>query len=129
MFQKASRQKFRFPTPQGQITNEDLWDLPLTSSVGRANLDDIARTLHKQLKSGDDISFVIKEKKSDDTIQLKFDIVKYIIEVKIAESEAASKAKDTKEKKQQMLTLISQKEIEALGAKSIDDLKKMVEAM
>ena len=129
MFQKASRMKLRFETPQGKLSAEDLWDLPLTSSVGKANLDDIARGLNKLMKSGDDVSFVIKEKKSDEVTTIKFEIVKTIIDIRLAENDAASKARETKEKKQQILGLIAAKEIEKLGSQSIDDLKKMVEAM
>lgn len=129
MFEKASRQKFRFDSPAGQLCTEDLWDLPLTSKANRANLDDIARGLHKQLKSGDDVSFVVKEKKSDEAVQLKFDIVKHVIDTRLAENEAAAKAQTIKEKKQQILSIIANKENEALSQASIDDLKKMLEAM
>lgn len=129
MFEKASRQKIRFDSPKGMLTVEDLWDLPLSSGVGRANLDDIARALHKQTKSGDDVSFVVKERKSDETVQLKFDIVKHIIDVRLAENEANAKAQTLKEKKQYILGLIAQKELEADSAKSIEELKKIYETM
>lgn len=129
MFERASRMKYRFDTTKGMVSVEDLWDLPLTSGVDRPNLDDVARGLHKQLKTGDDVSFVIKEKKSDDTTQCKFDIVKHIIDVRIAENEAALKLKDIKDKKQQILGIIAQKENESLSQASIDDLKKMLESM
>ena len=49
LFITASRAKFRFPFSVGQLSAEDLWDLPLS---GRGqNLDNIARALHKELKS------------------------------------------------------------------------------
>jgi hypothetical protein len=126
MFEKASRLKVRFDSGKGQLTIEDLWDLPLTSNANRANLDDIARGLHKQLKNDDDVSFVIKDKKSDTTVQLKFDIVKHIIEIRLAEDEARSKAHENSVKKQSILQLIAERQNEELKGKSLDDLKAMV---
>lgn len=128
MFEKASRLKIRYETTKGKLTIEDLWDLPLISNTG-INLDSIAREVYLQLKSGADVSFVIKEKKSDEIIQLKFDIIKHIIDIKLAEKELAEKAKLNKEKKQQLLSVIEQKENEQLLGSSLEDLKKMAEAL
>jgi hypothetical protein len=129
MFDKAFRQKLRFESSMGQLSVEDLWDLPLTAHSGKANLDDIAKELHHQLKNGDDISFVIQSKKSDETIQLKFDIVKHIIDVRLAEQSAAETLRSNKEKKQQLLAIIAQKENEGLMNTSLDELKKMAESL
>ena len=129
IFEQASRRKLRFNTPKGVITVEDLWDLSLTSTTGKANLDDIARNLHRQLKNGDDVSFVHKERKSDETVQLKFDIVKYVIDVKLAEADEASKARVNAEKKQQLLALIANKENQQLADMPLEDLRKMVESL
>lgn len=129
LFEKASRQKFRFITPQGPLSTEDLWDLPLSSQKGRANLDDIARDLNKQLKSGDDVSFVNQAKKAEEVLQQKFDLVKHVIGVKLAENEAVAKARETAEKKQRILALLAEKQDQALAAKSEEELRKMVEAM
>ena len=129
MFEKAIRMKLRFDSQKGLLTVEDLWDLHLTSTTGKANLDEIARGLHRQLNNSDDVSFVEKEKKSDETIQLKFDIVKHVIDVKLIENEAASVAKSNKEKKQLLLGIIAQKENEQLLNMSMEELKEIVEAM
>jgi hypothetical protein len=128
MFEKASRLKLCFSTDKGFLKVEDLWELPLVSTT-KVNLDDIARNLHKQLKSGDDVSFVNKEKKSDEIIQLKFDIVKHIIDVKLVENEAASLARTNREKKQKILELISMKKDEKLMGASLEDLEKMAESL
>jgi len=129
MFEKASRMKLRLDSPKGLLNVEDLWDLPLVSNTGKANLDDIAHTLNKQLKSSDDVSFVIKEQKSDERVQLGFDIVKHIIDVKLAENEAYALAKANKEKKQMLLGIIAQKENEKLLQMPMEELKKIVDSM
>lgn len=128
LFEKAVREKVRFDTPQGRIGVEELWDLPLTSKTGKANLDDIARGLHNKIKAGADISFVTAVR-TDTATQFEFDIVKHVIDVRLAENEAASKARENAEKKQRLLSLIAQKEDAALAETSLDDLRKMVEAL
>ena len=129
MFEKASRSKLRFETSKGNIPVEDLWDLPLMSTTGKINLDDIAKELHMKLKSGADISFVDKSRKSDDIIQLKFDIVKHIIDAKVKESEESILLKSNKELKQNILNIVAQKENEHLSGLSLDELKKMASTL
>lgn len=129
MFEKASREKIRFETPKGSLTVEDLWDLPLSSASGKANLDDIARVLNKQLKETEDESFVVKVKKNDNILRLKFDIVKHVIDVRLAESDEAEQRKVAKQKKDRLLAIIAQKEDEKLFSSSLDELKAMVESL
>lgn len=126
VFEKASRLKLRFDTGKGQLTIEDLWDLPLTSSINKANLDEIARNLHKQLKNDDDVSFVDKDKKSDYIVQLKFDIVKHIIEVRLEENEKKAAAHANKTKRQVLLQALVERENEDLKNKSPEELRAML---
>lgn len=126
MFEKATRMRLRFETTAGLIDVEDLWQIPLTSNKGRPNLDDIAKDLHKKLKNDDEVSFVYKDKKPESLDQLRFDIVKYIIDVKIAEREAEADATARKEKKQKILALIAEKQDENLRGKSLEELTEMV---
>ena len=126
MFEKASRLKLRFDTSKGQLTTEDLWDLPLTSTTARVNLDDIARALHKQLKSGDDVSFVDTTKKSDAVVQLKFDLVKYVIETKLTENAAKNAAAENSAKKQRIMQILADRQDDSLKTASTDDLMKML---
>lgn len=129
MFAFATRKKFRFDTCKGQVTVEDLWDLPLTSDNGRPNLDDIAKELYKKMKDESEMSFVkptSQVNKEFNIIKAKFDIVKHIIDVKLAEAEAAKKAKETKARNQRILEIIAQKEDEALASKSKEELLAML---
>lgn len=48
IFQQASRSKLRFATQLGNLSTEDLWDLPLTSVKG-VSLKSIATDLQKQI--------------------------------------------------------------------------------
>jgi hypothetical protein len=90
MFEQAARLKVRYSTAKGQLTVEDLWDLPLTSTTGKANLNDIAKGLNRELKNADDEDFVNRATSTNTELALKFDIVKHIIAVRLAENEANS---------------------------------------
>lgn len=126
MFEKASRLKLRFPSPKGALTVEDLWDLPLTSSTGKANLDDLARRLHQSLESQKVGSFVTKAATADDRLQLQFNIVLRVIEVRLTENEAAAQREAARAKKQQIMEIISRKETESLSNASLDELRAML---
>ena len=107
IFEQASRLRLRFDTPKGMLTAEDLWDLPLTSGTGKANLDDIARGLHRELKDASTESFVVKPPQADESLQISFDVVKHVIDIRLAENEEARVKTENREKKQRILELIS----------------------
>jgi hypothetical protein len=132
IFALATRKKYRFDSPKGQLSVEDLWDLPLEAPANRPdtpNLDSIAVALHKLIKEGEPASFVKKDKKRTsefDLNQVKFTIVKFIIDVKIVEAEQAALARLTKEKNQRILEIIAKKDDESLISKSREELLAML---
>lgn len=129
MFEQATRQKLRFESTKGLLSVEDLWDLPLDSAVGKANLNDVARAVHRDLKADDQISFVSAKQKTDDVAQMKMDIVKHIIQVKLSEADVAKQMREAKEKKQKILEIMSRKQDAALESASLEDLEKMLAAI
>lgn len=129
MFQLASRLKLRFVSPRGALSVEDLWDLPLTSDRG-PSLDDIAKGLHKSLREADgEVSFVKPAMKKADTLQLQFDIVKHIIDIRVAERDAAQLANQKAATKQKLLSLIARKQDADLEGKSVEDLQAMLASL
>jgi hypothetical protein len=128
-FELASRQKLRFDSPKGQLSVEDLWDLPLTSTTGRANLDDIAVGLHRQLKESSEVSFVTPVAAKLNDTQLKFDLAKHIIDVRVAERNAAAEATKRRETKQRVLEIIESKKDEALRGKSLEELTALANTL
>jgi len=130
LYKEATRLKLRFPTPKGNITLEDVWDLPLTSKTGKnANLNDLAKTLNRELKNDDDEDFVRRRLRPNAELTMKFEIVKDVIAVRLAESDAAEAAKVAKEKKAQIMALIVEKETEALKGKSLEDLRALLDSL
>ncbi len=130
MFEKAARLKLRFESSNGALSVEDLWDLPLTGgTANKTNLDKIAMALSRQLKEEATESFVNKPPRPNGELQLKFDIVKHVIDVRMAEAEAAKNKADSKAKKDRIMEIIAKKQDAALENASTEELLKMVEAL
>ena len=122
-FEKASRLKLRFKTSVGSIATEDLWDVTLES------LNTLAKSLNKELKDAQEESFIGTRSKANTILELKFEIVKYVIKVKLEEAETRKNAADKKAAKEKIMELINRKKDEALSSKSIEELEKELEAM
>lgn len=131
IFEQASRLRLRFDTPKGALSAEDLWDLPLTATAGKANLDDIARGLNRELKASvDELSFVTPPPvKTDTTKALSFEIVKHIIAVRVKERDDAQHAAEARDKKQRLLELIDRKKNLELEGKTVEELQALVNAL
>jgi hypothetical protein len=119
LFLEASRKAWRFDSPQGQLTAEQLWALQLTSTVTtKATLNSVAVVINNQIQSLTQNSFVDSSNDSA-TVELtkKLDLVKYIISVKKTEAKAAA---DRVALRQQLTKL------RAIDAEAQDEaLKKM----
>lgn len=128
MFEQASRLKLRFETNRvGNITVEDLWDLPLLS-LNETNvcLDDLAKAAYKDLKESGEESFVIHKTSTDTVSELKLDILKHVIKIKLEEMAAKEKEAENRAKKAKILDIISDKEDDKLKNTSINNLRKML---
>lgn len=128
MFEKAAKSKLRFPTPVGYITTEQLWDLPLTSNIGRPNLNDLAKDLNRQIKESSEESFVETKSKVAAELQLAFDLVLYVIGLKKAENEANALAATKKQQRQRIMEIIAEKRDDTLKGKSLEELEALLAA-
>ena len=121
LFATATRNKVRFNSVKGLLSTEDLWTLTLEQ------LDVIAKELNKELKETE-VSFM-SSTKTNEILQLKFDVVKFIIDIKLAEKEEKKLKAEKLAKKNQLLELINNKENEKLQSLSLDELKKQLEQL
>lgn len=128
LFEQAVRKKIRYTSTRGPLTVEDLWDLPLTSKSDRPNLDAIAVELHDLIEAQGTKSFV-KTAKKDEILQLKFDIVKYVIETKEAENEAKVAENTKQAQREKFDRLIEQAENNELAGKTPDELRALRDAL
>lgn len=127
IFIAATRSKFRFDTPSGVLTTEDLWDLPLSDSR-KANLDGIAKALNREIKGAED-SFVTPASAATSETKAKFDLVLYVIKVKMEERDAAKLRVEKEANKQKIMALIDRKKDEALAGKSAEELQALLNSM
>jgi len=126
----ASRAKLRFETSRGLASAEDLWDLPLTARGNTPNLDDIAKELHREIKDAEgEISFVTQAAPRTTELQTMFDIVKFVIDTKLAERAVEKAAEEKRATKQKILGLISAKKDEELASKSPEELEAMLASL
>lgn len=122
MFIKASREKMRFPY-KGLATVEDLWDLPVTE------LDKIYKSLNAKAKQAQEESLLEVKSSEDEELTVQIEIIKYIVSVKLGEKKAAEMAKERKEQKQKIMSILASKQDEALQGKSIEELEKMLDEL
>jgi len=129
IYKIASRTGLRFSSPQGLLSVEDLWSLPLQSNrPNQANLDDISKAANKKLKNNDDDNFSLidKAKKADSIDQLRFDIIKDVIETRITERDQKSKEKAEAERRQKIMGIIAEKKDRNLLEMPIEELEKLL---
>ena len=129
LFITSSRKKFRFASERGDLTVENLWDLPLTSKNG-FNLNAVAIGVNAELKSLAEESFVetsTNPRRKD--LENMLEIVKYVIAVKQDEAKAATERVAKQELKRKLREAIEAKEGEALQSASLEDLKAQLAAL
>ncbi|QJA43028.1 hypothetical protein [Phaeobacter phage MD18] len=123
IFEAASRQKLRFATNKGNLTVEQLWDLPLTSSKG-LSLNEIGMGIKHALRDTE-IDSLVDTGTNPERVKmtLSLDIIKHIIAVKQAENADARKAADRKAEKEKLLGLLAEKQDAALKGLTEDQIK------
>ena len=122
IFEKAIRIKLRVESNRGLLTVEDLWDLKVEE------LDTLYRKFKKEARDAEEES-LINPVKADERLNLKIEVLKHVVTVKLAEREAATKRADTNRKKAELLELIKSKENSAMAEKSLDELMEMYNAL
>ena len=119
MFEKAIRLKLRFDY-KDICSTEDLWDLSVKE------LDSIYKILNKKIKIQEEESLLETKSKDDEIIELKVNIIKYIVKTKIDESNAAKERRDKLSQKQKLLEIVAEKQDQHLREMPLEDLKKMI---
>lgn len=126
-FEYATRTKLRFPSTKGELTIEQLWDVPLRSRDD-FNLNSVAKAASKKLKDLSEENFVEAATKTPEHVRCEtvLAIVKYIIDIKVGEEQAAERRAENKIKKEKLLKILAEKEEGKLSEMSMAELKKQI---
>lgn len=119
MFETAIRNKFRFAY-KGNITVEDLWDLNINQ------LDLIYKDLMSESKKANEESLLATKSKNQEVIEIKIEIIKYIVNSKMQQLNEIKQEKERKEQKQKIMEILNDKKDESLKNKSVEELQAML---
>lgn len=122
LFEIATRNRYRF-NYKGVMTVEDLWNLRVE------DLDAIFKTLNRQKKTADEDSLLAAKSAEDTELANKIELIKYIVSVKLAESEARVSAAEKKAQRDKILEIVAKKRDKALEDMGIDELMKKLEEL
>ena len=124
LFLQATREKFRFESPKGDLSVEQLWDLPLTSRTG-FDLDTVAKAVNANLKSSNEESFVnVSNNPAVSRLQAQLEVVKAIIEIKLAQAEAAKKRVEKAAERQRLMEVLHSKKDQELQGLSVEEIER-----
>ena len=121
-FEFAAKNKLRFPW-RGMVSTEDLYDLSVR------DLDAVFKTLNGQVKQAKEESLLDTKSDEDKILELKIEIVKYIVQVKLNEENARLKAKENKEQKQKLYSILATKQETELQNKSVEEIQRMIDEL
>lgn len=121
IFEYAAENKLRF-NYRGQITVEDLYDLT------PQQLDTIYKNLKSEIRKQNDNEDSLLGTKSNEDISLtvSVEIIKNIVNKKLAQAEANKKAAENREQKKKLLAILEQKQDESLKNMSVEELQKAI---
>lgn len=124
LFLQATREKFRFESPKGDLSVEQLWDLPLTSRTG-FDLDTVTKAVNADLKASNEESFVnVNNNPAVSRLQAKLEVVKAIIEVKLAQAEATKKHAEKIAERQRLMEVLQSKKDQELQGLSVEEIER-----
>lgn len=116
IFERAARDKYTYMTALwGNLSTEDLWDLNLLT------LDEVAKNIAKEIRHSEEESF-IAQTSPNKKLDIKLNILKYIITDKQNAIAAKKDAAKRKERKIAILEAIEKQDVDALSAMTKDEL-------
>ena len=133
IFELATIKKLRFQSKRGNLTVEDLWDIPLKTTVkSDVSLDEIAVELQKTLQNSSVVSFVDKDSKDDVVTvdnKLRFEIVIYIIEKRVAMGKQRKLMNERKAELETFQSILRSARIEQLKSLSVEELEAKIKLL
>ena len=129
LFEYATRNKLRFSSVKGELSVEQLWDVPLRSRDD-FNLDAVAKVTNRAWKALTEESFVETEKTPEHTRrEVALKVVKYVIDTKLTEEADAKRRAENKVEKEKLLKILAEKQEGKLSDLSEKELQRRIAAL
>ena len=133
IFEYATRTKLRFASTRGELTLEQLWDVPLRPRSGAGDdfhLNAVAKAANKAWKDISEESFVETAKTPEHTRrETALEIVRHIIDTKLAEEEAGKKRANNLLEREKLLAILAEKQAGKLSELSEKELQRRIAAL
>lgn len=130
MYKFAAQNQLRFQSVRGDLTVEQLFQLPLKSKSG-FDLDSVARAVNNELKGMQEESFVedTTANPRKKALEISLEIVKDVIKTKQEENQAQLNKLKKAEERRKILDALAAKKDQALTAASVEDLERQLAAL
>lgn len=129
LFEYATRSKLRFASIRGELSVEQLWDVPLRSRDD-FNLNAIAKVANKSLREISEENFVETSKTVEHACrEAALETIRYVIDVKLTEETAATARAEKKLEKEKLLKILAEKQDGRLSELSERELQKRIAAL
>lgn len=129
IFKQATKLKLRFSSVRGDLTVEDLWDLPLTSK-SNLSLDGVGKPIQKALRESDEDSLVAVPTTSKNELNsLRLAIIKEIISVKQEENLTKQNQAAIESQKALLKQALASKKVDEINSLSVEEIEKRLASM
>lgn len=129
IFKQATKLKLRFPSVRGDLTVEDLWDLPLTSK-SNLSLDGVGKPIQKALREADEDSLVdVSTSSKNDLNSLRLAIIKEIISIKQEENLIKQNQAAIESQKALLKQALASKKVEEINSLSVEEIEKRIASL
>ena len=119
LFELAARRQFRFESPRGLLTVEDLFELPLT---GKLSLNTVAQLVNRDVKALTEESFVDTPTIQASLATDKLELVKRVIAIRKEEGEQQDRARNAAAQKQILLAALERKDQQDINELTREEL-------
>lgn len=129
IFLLAAKMGLRFPSPSGELTTEQLFQLPLTSKSG-LDLNSIAKTVNARLRQEGEEDFVATASTpAKAKLTLSLDILKAVIADKQADNAAKQDSAAKAARREEIKAILADKQKNSLMSKSEAELIEELKAL
>lgn len=123
IIEKSVLSRNRFKSPNGNITTEDLLDLKPEV------LNEMAKEVNRELSLESEEDFLKNRSVEASGLSEKLEVLKYVINLKLAERDRRANEKVRADERQRLLRILAERQEEDIKSLSTEDLKKRLEEL